>query len=286
MARTIKQIKKLISDEFMASENIRKKYGLSESDTFENAFSAVSFESILFGIVASAIYILESLFDLFKSDVDSKISTAILSTIPWYHKIALEYQHGNPLVLDESTMQYVYETQDPDKQVVKFAACRDNLGYVAILAAGADNTGRPVKLPDDILTPFKQYMNDRKPAGIPIEIHSYDPDMIKIELTVQYDPLLFNADGSLISDPSSFPVEQAVTEYLYGIEYGGVMNKTKLVDAVQSVAGVRDVILGSVQVQSASDYEYVAVAGNNYKSFSGAFAPVNLRNTISYVLQV
>lgn len=286
MARTIKQIKKLISDEFMASEEIRKKYGFSEGDTFENTFSALSFEGILFGIVASAIYILESLFDLFKSDVDRKISTAILSTIPWYHKIALEYQHGNPLVLDENTMQYVYETQDPDKQVVKFAACRDNQGYVAILAAGADDTGRPRKLPDDVLIPFKQYMNDRKPAGIPVEIQSYDPDMIQVKLTVQYDPLLFNADGSLISDTSSFPVEQAITDYLYGIEYGGVMNKTKLVDAVQNVAGVKDVILDSILVQSASEYEYGMVIGNNYKSFSGAFAPVNLRNTISYVLQV
>ena len=55
MARTVKQIKKSMTDEFMASKIIRDKYGLTEKDTFDNAFSEVSFESILFGIIASAI---------------------------------------------------------------------------------------------------------------------------------------------------------------------------------------------------------------------------------------
>lgn len=286
MARTVKQIKKSMTDEFMASKIIRDKYGLTEKDTFDNAFSEVSFESILFGIIASAIYVLESFFEIFKADVDKKISSAILSTIPWYHKIALEYQHGDALVLDESTMQYVYETSSPDKQLVKFATCRDMKGYVYVLVAGEDSSGRPVQLSDSIITAFKQYMNNRKPAGVPLEVYSYNPDAIKLSLKVQYDPLIVNEDGSLISDNSSYPVEDAITEYLYGIEYGGVFNKTKLVDAVQRATGVTDVILESVQVKPHAEERYSYVSGNNYESVGGAFAPEGLRNGIEYVLQI
>ena len=288
MARTVKQIKKSMTDEFMSSDVIRRKYGFSENDTFESVFSAVSFESILFGIVASAAYVLESLFDIFRQDVDKKIATAVLSTVPWYHKIALQYQHGDPLVLDDNTMQYGYETISPDKQVVKYAACRDKGGYVYILAAGADANGRPERLPDSILTPFKQYMNDLKPAGVPIDIYSSDPDSIRIYMNVQYDPLVMNEDGSLIEEPSVYPVEEAITQYLYGIEYGGVFNKTKLVDAVQNTAGVQDLALQYVEVRSASDNadNYNGVHSNNYESFGGSFAPDKLRESIQYVLQI
>ena len=286
MARTIKQIKKSMTDEFMASDVIRKKYGFGENDTFENSFSLVSIESIIFGVIASAVYVLESLFEIFKKDVDRKISSAVLASIPWYHKIALQYQHGDELVFDDSTMQYGYETVSPDKQLVKFAACRDNRGYVYVLAAGEDSTGRPVHLSNDVLTPFKKYMNDLKPAGIPLVIVSYDPDVIQFSVRVQYNPLLLNSDGSMVSDFSSHPVEDAITEYLYGIEYGGVFNKTKMVDAIQQVMGVTDVILDDVKVKSASSAEYSQVTGNNYTSAGGAFVPSDLRNSISYVLQL
>lgn len=286
MARTVKQIKKSMTDEFMGSEVIKQKYGLSDSDTFETAFSAVSFESILFGIVASAICVLESIFDIFKQDVDKKVSTAVLASVPWYHKIALEYQHGDSLVFDEATMQYGYETVSPDKQVIKFAACRDKGGYVYVLAARADANGRPERLPDNILTPFKQYMNDLKPAGVPIDVYSSDPDSIRLGLIVQYDSLVLNEDGSLIESSSVFPVEDAVTEYLYGIEYGGVFNKTKLVDAVQNARGVKDVTLELVEVKNAEAEDYKKVEFNNYESVGGSFAPDILRRTIQYVLQI
>lgn len=286
MARTIKQIKKGMTDEFMASPVIRERYGLSESDTFDGSFSAVSLESILFGIVATAIYVLEGMFDIFTSEVDKKISTAILSTIPWYHKIALEYQHGDALVLNESTMQYEYPSLSPDKQLVKYAACRDERGYVYVLIAGAGADGRPEKLSENILTAFRQYMNERKPAGVPVEIFSYDPDAIKINLRIQYDSLVINQDGSLISNPSTYPVETAVTEYLYSIEYGGVFNKTRLIDSVQSVKGVLDVVLDNVQVKPANQEQYVFVSGNNYASVGGAFVPYRLKETISYVEEV
>lgn len=286
MARTIKQIKKSMTDQFMSDPVLREKYGLTAEDTFEESFSAVSFESILFGIVAAAIYTLEAIFDAFRREIDTKIADSVVASIPWYHKICLEYQHGDNLVLNEATSEYVYELIDDSKKLVKFAACRDRGGGVYILVAKMGADGYPEALSNDVLTAFREYVNRRKPAGVITDVYSYNPDDIKLSIRVQYNPILLNSDGSLIADPSVFPVEDAVNDYLASILYGGTFNRNKLIDAVQSVEGVQDLILGEVAAKAADAQSYSVVEGNNYTSIGGSFRSANLRNTISYVLEI
>lgn len=286
MARTIKEIKKSMTDQFMADPVLRERYGLQASDTFDSAFSAVSLESIIFGIMASACYVLETMFDIFKREVDSKISTAAVATIPWYHKICLEYQHGDALTLNEATGMYEYPVVDETKRKIKFASCRDRGGGVYILVAGESSEGYPEALSNEVITALKEYVNMRKPVGIITDIYTYDPDDISIGLTVQYDPMVLNADGSLISEPSRYPVEDAVNAYLAGITYGGVFNRTKLVDAVQAAEGVRDLMVGQVNAKKADAEAYTEVKGNNYQSVGGSFRSTDLRTTINYVLEL
>ena len=286
MARTIKQIKKSMTDQFMSDPVLREKYGLTAEDTFEGSFSAVSFESILFGIVAAAIYTLEAIFDAFRREIDTKIADSVVASIPWYHKICLEYQHGDNLVLNEATSEYVYELIDDSKKLVKFAACRDRGGGVYILVAKMGADGYPEALSNDVLTAFREYINRRKPAGVITDVYSYNPDDITLSIRVQYNPILLNSDGSLIADPSVFPVEDAVNNYLASILYGGTFNRNKLIDAIQSVEGVQDLILGEVSAKAADAQSYSVVEGNNYTSIGGSFRSANLRNTISYVLEI
>lgn len=289
MARTIKQIKKGMTDQFMSESVIREKYGLAEGDTFEGSFSSVSIESILFGIFAATAYVLEVLFDNFKLTVDKKIASAVPATIAWYYKVCLEYQHGDKLVLDPKTQQYTYEVVDPSKQVIKYAACRDKTAdddrgaYIYILVSGEDEQGFPCALQGNVLTPFEAYLKAKKPAGILLEIHTYNPDDIELSMKIQYDPLLISPDGSLISDSSRFPVEEAINSYLKNIEYGGVFNKTRLIDAIQKAEGVVDLELASIKAKPYVGDEYKLVTSNNYESAGGALKAHNLRNTIEYV---
>lgn len=286
MARTIQQIKTAMTQQFMTNSVIREKYGITGDATFDTTFSAVSLENIWFSIVASAIWVLESIYDAFKSDVDEKIAGAVLASIPWYHKIALEFQYGDSLVFDEETQQFIYPSVDPSKQVVKFAACRDMGGGVIVLAAAADSAGNPVALSPAVLAAFESYLKQRKPAGVILQADSFDPDLVRVDLTVQYDPQVINASGELIADPSVKPVEAAIDDYLRGIVYGGVLNKTKLVDAVQAAPGVRDVLLTSVSVKPANTSAYSPITGNNYISYSGSFKSNNLSSGINYVLSL
>ena len=275
-----------MTQQFMTDSVIRTKYGITGSATFDETFSKVSIENIWFSIVASAIWVLESLFDAFREDVDAKISTAVLASIPWYHKIALEFQYGDQLVFDEETQQYVYPELHPNKQVVKYAACRDVGGGVYVLAAGANSSGTPVALDADVLTAFESYLNQRKPAGVIVEVGSYAPDRVRVYADVQYNPQVINAAGELVEDTSVRPVDAAINAYLRNIEYGGVLNKTALVDAIQAVPGVVDVLLNKVTVRSAISSSWSEVVGNNYESYSGAFRSYNLPADVHYVLSI
>lgn len=284
MARSIAEIKKSMTDMFMSDATLRDIYGLGDTQDFDSAFSRVSLESIFFYIVASAIYVLETMFDRFTEEVESKISTAVLATIPWYHQVCLEYQHGDSMVFDEQTQQFRYSVDDASKRIIKFAACRDIGGGVYVLVAGSDDDGSPIALSNDVLSAFEAYLRNRKPAGVLLEVHSYNPDDMKLEMKVQYDPMILSSDGSLISDPSSRPIEDAVNGYLSSIVYGGVFNKTRLVDAVQSATGVKDVVLTGASARPSGTVLFTDITGNNYQSFGGAFKAYELTKGISYVL--
>ena len=285
MARTIEQIKRQMTDRFIADPVIREKYGLTGSITFEEAFSRVSIESIIFFVVASAIYIVESIFDRHSSDVDKKIAGAVLASLPWYHKTALAYQHGDELVWDEATQSYGYAVVSESRRPIRYAACRDMGGGVRILVSGADDSGKPKKLSDDILTAFKHYINRRKPAGVMVDVYSLDPDALELKVSVQYNPLILNADGSLIREPAVFPVEKAIQDYLKNILYGGTFNKTKLVDSIQNAEGVVDVVLTDAQAVVSSG-ETIKIEGNNYTAKGGSFEAKRLKEGISYVLSL
>lgn len=283
MARTIEEIKESITGEFTGNGDTRNAYGLDPAKTFEEQFSKVSLESIIFYTVAVAIWGLETLFDIFKSEVDEKISKAIVASVPWYYKIAREYQHGDDMVFDDTTKQYVYPVVNNDKRVVKYAAVRDKGTSVVILASG-ETGGIPSALSSDVLTAFKRYLNKRKPAGVLISVRSMNPDTVLINATVVINPMLLNPDGSLI-DGGSFPVEVAVEGYLRDIVYGGTFNKTKLVDAIQGAAGVEDVILEACRAKTSSASGFVDITGNNYVAESGAFKTVKLKETVKYAVQ-
>lgn len=282
MARTIAEIKRTMTDAFMANATLREAYGLAEGDTFEGSFSAVSLESILFFIVAACCHVMEALFDRHRQDVDDKISRAVVASVPWYYKIARQFQYGDALVFDEATSQWRYPTVDEKKRVVRYVAVRDRGTSVQVLAS-ADKDGAPEPLSADILTAFKHYMNRVKIAGVVLNVRSLPADSIQVRATVQVDPLVISTEGVRVADGTK-PVEDAVNAYLRGITYGGTFNKTRLVDAIQAVEGVVDVTLDGCLYKAAADTDYRPVSGNNYTAAGGSFVAAGLQNSISYVV--
>lgn len=281
MARTTEEIKLQMTDAFLASPTLRNAYGIAEGTAWSTAFSAVSIENILLFIVAAAIHVVERIFDQFKADVDDKVESLIVASIPWYHAKALEYQHGDQLVLNPDTYGYGYETVDETKRIVKYCAVRDRGTAVEILVSG-DNDGAPEALDSTVMTPFTAYMNAIKLAGVVLMVASYNSDHVKITAHITVDPMVINDDGTLVSDGTTKPVEDAIRGYLKGILYGGTFNKTRLVDAIQAVEGVEDVELTQVLCRADSEADYTELSGNNYVGVSGSYVADDLAQTLTY----
>lgn len=282
MARTVAEIKKTMTDAFMADATIREKYGLKEGSTWNGSFSSVSLENIIFFIVAACCHVLESIFELYIKDVDEKISMAVVASVPWYYKMAKAFQYGDQLVLNETTQQYGYAIIDESKQVVKYAAVRDRGTSVQILVSG-DKNGMPVALSNDVLTVFKQYMNRVKVAGVILGITSKRGDYLSIGANISVDPLVIDEEGYRLSDGTK-PVESAIEEHLKNIKYGGTFNKTKLVNAILAVDGVEDVELGTCSYQIEGSLKWHNVSGNNYIGESGSYIPYFLSDSLTYVV--
>ena len=282
MARSISEIKKTMTDAFLADEDLREAYGIEEGATWSDVFSNVSVENILLYVVAACIYVHECAWDLFSEEVNEKIAANVVPTKRWYYTRSLEFQYGDELVYNEEKEKFEYAETDESKRLVKYCAIKDAGGSVKVLVAGQSG-GSPAVLEDNVLNAFKSYLNQIKIAGIILDIKSLEADKIRIVMTVNVNPQIIDITGKRISDGSSVVVD-AVNAYLAGIAYGGTFNKTKLVDAVQVVTGVTDVTLGKVTVKSVNDSDFVEVASNNYTAVSGCFVSENLNTTINYVI--
>lgn len=281
MARSIAEIKNTMTDAFMADATLREKYGLTGDDTFEGSFSPVALENILLYIVAACCHMLEALFDAHLAAVEEKVAYAVVASVPWYHKTALEFQYGDSLAFDETTQRYAYPADRPERRVVKYVAVRDRGNSIQVLASG-EKGGLPEPLSDDVLTAFKAYMNRVKIAGVVLSVRSLPADRVAVTATVTIDPLVIDREGRAVAT-GTYPVREAVEGYLRGITYGGTFNKTRLVDAIQAVPGVTDVELGTCSYARSGDTSFTPIAGNDYTAEGGSFIAAGLENSLTYV---
>lgn len=279
---TIKEIKKMMTDAFLADPTLKNAYGIKDGATWDSTFSSVSIENILIYIVAACHYVLYKAFDAHKLDIDALIAANIVPTTRWYHTKCLEFQYGDELIFDEATQSYRYQTVDAAKQIIKYAAVRDAGNTIDILVA-KDSGGKPAILNATELEAFESYMSQIKIAGVLLNIQSLPADSIQIEAVITVDPQIITTSGVRISDGSK-PVEDAINQYLAGIVYGGTYNKTKCVDAIQAVNGVIDVELKGVKAKSSTDLSYKDVTTNNYNAVAGCLVSNNLNTSLSYVV--
>jgi hypothetical protein len=227
--------------------------------------SATAVWKSLFYIFAVAIWVHEGLFYKHKQEVESRIANAFAGTRTWYHQKALDFQIGDSVTIAPSGF-VGYDTIDETKQIVKYAAVVEQGNTLQIKIAGANLS----ELTTIEAAAFEAYINKIKFAGTKTGIVNMPADELILNLDIYYDPQLMSSSGELISEPGVYPVEDAVSQYIQGIRFGGALVKTHLVDTIQLAIGVCDVTLNQLQAKPFMQ-SYSVITSNIYSALSGKF---------------
>jgi hypothetical protein len=284
MARALNDITQELRTNYMANETIQAHYDLAPGAVFEDEFSIVSFEAILFYIIAVSIWTLEKIFDDHKTWMAVKESELKPWNLPSLVANAKKFQLGDDLVYQDDA--YKYATVDTETQIVKLASASEVGNIVVLKVAKLDGSGVPEKLHDiDELVPFVEYIKLLKPPGVKLSIVSRPADLLKIYYRVYINPLVMSASGELLSDPSVKPVEDAINAYCKGLNFNGVFSVTELTDKIQQATGVSNPVFES----AASKYGLTPYAAiNDYFTPNAGYFKIDedfpLSATITYLV--
>ena len=229
--------------------------------------SKVAIWRLMFWVVAVSIWIHESLWDVFRDEINAIAEATIAGTSQWYRNQCLLFQYGDDLEYNTTTYKFEYSTKEANKQTIKRASVQEFGGDLLIKVA-KEVSGSIEPLDTDEYNAFSAYMNQIKFAGTFLNIISQDADLINITIQVYYDPKILNSSGQLLSDTSVKPVEDAIAGYLDDLPWNGIYRNTSLVDAVQQAAGVTDVVLGTVQAKAYNAATYGTVT-RTYQTVAG-----------------
>lgn len=273
MARTVEEIKKDMTAEFMKMEVVKSRYGLDGSKSFADCFSMASLENIIFYVFAVAVWALEKLFDLHRADVDARIEQLEPHTLRWYVSKAKAYMQGQKLVTD---CDY-YDTEGMTEQdiaaakVVKYAVATESNTVVYIKVA-REVDGNPAALTAGQLEGLTSYMNEIKDAGVSVQLRNEPADQMRIDLLIYYDPtlLIIDANGNG-SQNGKDPVRETTKQVIENLPFNGMFRKSDLMAALQALPCVEVADIKSVKVKPRNGAEWQTVEGYD-RPFSGYYS--------------
>lgn len=243
MARTKKQIKAEITTPFMANETLAAKYEFAVGASFDNEFSLVSLENILFEIVALAIFVFELFFDQHTKEVDEKLANQKSGTKPWYRFMALQFQYGFDLVPDKDYFDNGTATAEAiaASKIIKYAAVNEAQDSSRVILKIAGETNGVLTDFDDPaqVEAIEAYIEEIRVAGVQVTIINYKADQLYLNLRIKRDPLVLNEAGMSKLD-ANYPVNEALQEFMKELDFNGELKLSALIDKLQVIPGVID----------------------------------------------
>lgn len=261
MARTTDQVYQEIVNKMVA------EYAANGVTINPALWSKYSPRRLTCHVVAFVIATFEQTLDSAKAYILSLFATRKTHTLGWYETKAKEYQHGHSLVSEKDYYDNtgLTEEQIAEAQVIKYAAAIEVYDHVANLKGIRIKTativdGQLAKVPDVQLAGFSTFMEIVKDAGNKIYKSSDDPDSLKLEMDIYYNPLVLAADGKRLDGTNDTPVLEAINNFLLsGMVFNGWFITSKLVDKLQQVDGVTIPHVVSIQARY-GELEYFDIA--------------------------
>lgn len=209
-----------------------------------NSPSATAVHRLWAYISAVAMWAHEQLWERHRADVEAALSRAKPGTAAWYADQALLFQEGDTLIADDAGIHYPAGSTGA-KIITRAAAIENDLTGKLFIKVAKDGptAGTLAPLSAAQLTQVRGYFDRKGFAGVRKEVVSRAADKIKVVAQVYYDPL--------IDVPAlQLQVQAAVQRYLAALEFNGVLYVSRIEDAIQSVAGVKDVKLSTISARA------------------------------------
>ncbi|MDR0206049.1 MAG: hypothetical protein LBI45_02165 [Bacteroidales bacterium] len=279
MTRTVQEIKKVMTDVWINNSNVRNKYGLQNTDTFDERFKKAHIENIFFYIVAFAIHIQERIFDTEKEKLTQYAESLRPHTKQWYINTLKSFQLGYSLDEDGK-----YKKIDEKAQIIKYCSLRIKGGELYFLIATDDN-GTPQKISDNTkIASIKNYAERVFDAGVHFKLFSNDADTYRCKLLINYDPLVLDTDGKRLDGTNDKPVSDAIKNYFISFPFDSEFSNMALIDAIQKVEGVRVVELtGSMAKSNIAGSVFIPIE-STYIANAGYMMFDEINSQICYVI--
>lgn len=237
MARTIATIQNQIIANVQSNSNLS---GL-------NSVSNTAIWRLLTWVVAVAINLLEQLWDIFQSEIETTAADSITGNAAWLRQQVLNFQYDptTPQVIqiDPTTFVPAYPVIDATKQIVSRCSVVQAANNVVNIKVA---TGEPpTQLNSSQQTSLQAYLNAINFAGVQFLLINLLPDLLYVNATVYYDG---QYDSSIRTT-----VPAALNNYCATLSsatnFNGIIKASAIEDAILAVPGVKDVVLQNVSIR-------------------------------------
>ena len=255
-----------------------------------NSTSKVAIWRLWVYIISVAIWSLEKLFDLHRTDIDKRLTELKPHTARWYRSKALAFQYGYYLAPDSDKYnnQWLTEEQIEASKIIKYSAVVEskNEGRLIVKIAGEQgDTLQPIT--DAQRQSFEAYLQEIKDAGVRLSVVNYQPDVLHLQMKIIYDPLVLDSNGQSITKATK-PVEETIKSYLKRLPFNGELVLAHLIDALQQAEGVKIphlVLAQSKNITSSGEYGAFETIEISKIPTAGYFTIDNY-NDITYISNV
>ncbi len=194
-------------------------------------------------VTSTAIYTLETLMDVFMTDIAKVFNARINGTPAYYANAMLKWQYGDDLVLNEDGTQFSYPSVDETKRLITKVSYqeyyssdyKDNILVLKVAKGESDSLS---KLEDDELISARAYLSKIKFAGVKCNVVSRKGDILVPRVDVYYD-------GAVSKEEIYSNIESALVQYIENVNFDSAIYAHKVIDAIMAVDHVTDVHINS-----------------------------------------
>ncbi len=194
-------------------------------------------------VTSTAIYTLETLMDVFMTDIAKVFNARINGTPAYYANAMLKWQYGDDLVLNEDGTQFSYPSVDETKRLITKVSYqeyyssdyKDNILVLKVAKGESDSLS---KLEDDELISARAYLSKIKFAGVKCNVVSRKGDILVPRVDVYYD-------GAVSKEEIYSNIESALVQYIANVNFDSAIYAHKVIDAIMAVDHVTDVHINS-----------------------------------------